>query len=182
MTLTLPLQDLMADLKSEISGDLARLILGLMMPPAHYDAKQLKKAMEVPCTDERTGWGGILVLGIRTGADMSSVWTPQGAGTDEKALIEILATRTNAEIRAINEAYKEGECVRVAGPYFMSYNSCVHARACRSKDNLWESAPSKTRGFQESNQCHQGLAVSTLPCRAISLATLCFLRQSLLLA
>ncbi|XP_055141564.1 annexin A6 isoform X1 [Symphalangus syndactylus] len=69
-------RDLMTDLKSEISGDLARLILGLMMPPAHYDAKQLKKAME-------------------------------GAGTDEKALIEILATRTNAEIRAINEAYKE---------------------------------------------------------------------------
>ncbi|KAK2495309.1 hypothetical protein MC885_020911 [Smutsia gigantea] len=69
-------RDLMADLKSELSGDLARLILGLMMLPAHYDAKQLKKAME-------------------------------GAGTDEKTLIEILATRTNAEIRAINEAYKE---------------------------------------------------------------------------
>uniref|UniRef100_A0A3Q1N703 Annexin n=1 Tax=Bos taurus TaxID=9913 RepID=A0A3Q1N703_BOVIN len=69
-------RDLMADLKSELSGDLARLILGLMMPPAHYDAKQLKKAME-------------------------------GAGTDEKALIEILATRTNAEIQAINKAYKE---------------------------------------------------------------------------
>ncbi|XP_033617653.1 annexin A6 [Fukomys damarensis] len=69
-------RDLMADLKSEVSGDLARLILGLMMPPAHYDAKQLKKAME-------------------------------GAGTDEKALIEILATRTNAEIQAISEAYKE---------------------------------------------------------------------------
>jgi annexin A6 len=47
MTVALSLQDLMADLKSEISGDLARLILGLMMPPAHYDAKQLKKAMEV---------------------------------------------------------------------------------------------------------------------------------------
>ncbi|XP_016046147.1 annexin A6 isoform X2 [Erinaceus europaeus] len=69
-------RDLMADLKSELSGDLARLILGLMMPPAHYDAKQLKKAME-------------------------------GAGTDEKALIEILTTRSNAEIQAINEAYKE---------------------------------------------------------------------------
>ncbi|XP_020819918.1 annexin A6 isoform X2 [Phascolarctos cinereus] len=69
-------RDLMADLKSEISGSLAKLILGLMMPPAHYDAKQLKKAME-------------------------------GAGTDEQALIEILATRNNQEIRAINEAYQE---------------------------------------------------------------------------
>lgn len=51
VTLGLSLQDLMADLKSEISGDLARLILGLMMPPAHYDAKQLKKAMEVQWQD-----------------------------------------------------------------------------------------------------------------------------------
>lgn len=42
----------MSDLKSEISGDLARLILGLMMPPAHYDAKQLKKAMEVQLAPE----------------------------------------------------------------------------------------------------------------------------------
>uniref|UniRef100_A0A2K6CK08 Annexin n=1 Tax=Macaca nemestrina TaxID=9545 RepID=A0A2K6CK08_MACNE len=45
-------RDLMSDLKSEISGDLARLILGLMMPPAHYDAKQLKKAMEVQLAPE----------------------------------------------------------------------------------------------------------------------------------
>ncbi|KAG8128514.1 hypothetical protein E2320_015363 [Naja naja] len=70
-------RDLMADLKSEISGPLAKVILGLMMPPAFYDAKQLKKAME-------------------------------GAGTDESALIEILATRNNKEIQAINAAYKEG--------------------------------------------------------------------------
>ncbi|XP_069510119.1 annexin A6 isoform X2 [Ambystoma mexicanum] len=69
-------RDLMADLKSEVSGTLARLILGLMMTPAQFDAKQLKKAME-------------------------------GAGTDEKALIEILATRNNQEIQAINEAFQE---------------------------------------------------------------------------
>uniref|UniRef100_A0A2H6N7C4 Annexin n=1 Tax=Micrurus carvalhoi TaxID=3147026 RepID=A0A2H6N7C4_9SAUR len=69
-------RDVMADLKSEISGPLAKVILGLMMPPAFYDAKQLKKAME-------------------------------GAGTDESVLIEILATRNNQEIQAINAAYKE---------------------------------------------------------------------------
>lgn len=40
-------QDLMADLKSELGGALAKVILGLMMTPAQYDAKQLKKAMEV---------------------------------------------------------------------------------------------------------------------------------------
>ncbi|XP_029439203.1 annexin A6 isoform X1 [Rhinatrema bivittatum] len=69
-------RDLMADLKSELSGTIEKVILGLMMTPAQFDAKQLKKAME-------------------------------GAGTDEKALIEILATRTNQEIQAINQAYQE---------------------------------------------------------------------------
>lgn len=69
-------RDLMADLKSELSGTVAKLILGLMMTPAQFDAKQLNKAIA-------------------------------GAGTDEKVLIEILATRTNQEIQAINEAYQE---------------------------------------------------------------------------
>ncbi|XP_071614697.1 annexin A6 isoform X2 [Heliangelus exortis] len=69
-------RDLMADLKSELSGSLAKLILGLMLTPAQYDAKQLRKAVE-------------------------------GAGTDESILIEIMATRNNQEIAAINEAYQE---------------------------------------------------------------------------
>lgn len=37
----------MADLKSELSKNLERLILGLMMTPAEFDAKMMKKAMEV---------------------------------------------------------------------------------------------------------------------------------------
>ncbi|XP_041079835.1 annexin A6-like isoform X2 [Polyodon spathula] len=69
-------RNLMADLKSELSGSICRLILGLMMTPAQFDAKMMRKAME-------------------------------GAGTDEKALIEILTTRSNQEILAMNKAYKE---------------------------------------------------------------------------
>ncbi|XP_066446807.1 annexin A6 isoform X2 [Eleutherodactylus coqui] len=69
-------RDLMADLKSELSGTLAKLVLGLMMTPAQFDAKQINKAIV-------------------------------GAGTDEKVLIEIMATRNNQEIQAINEAYQE---------------------------------------------------------------------------
>uniref|UniRef100_A0A3B3U7D0 Annexin n=1 Tax=Poecilia latipinna TaxID=48699 RepID=A0A3B3U7D0_9TELE len=70
-------RDLMKDLKSELSKNLERLIIGLMLTPAEFDAKMMKKAME-------------------------------GAGTDEHALIEILVTRKNEEIQAMNAAYREG--------------------------------------------------------------------------
>ncbi|XP_069754121.1 annexin A6 [Narcine bancroftii] len=69
-------RDLMVDLKSEVGGKLQKVLLGLMMTPVQFDAKQLQKAMK-------------------------------GAGTDERALIEILTTRTNQEIAAIKDAYKE---------------------------------------------------------------------------
>ncbi|MCJ8735630.1 hypothetical protein PDJAM_G00249350 [Pangasius djambal] len=69
-------RDLMADLKSELSKNLCRLIMGLMMTPAEFDAKMMKKAME-------------------------------GAGTDEHALIEILVTRSNQELKAMCAAYQK---------------------------------------------------------------------------
>uniref|UniRef100_A0A8C7T0C7 Annexin n=1 Tax=Oncorhynchus mykiss TaxID=8022 RepID=A0A8C7T0C7_ONCMY len=71
-------RDLMKDLKSELSKNLERLIIGLMLTPAEFDAKMMRKAME-------------------------------GAGTDEHALIEILVTRSNGEIHAMNAAYRAGE-------------------------------------------------------------------------
>uniref|UniRef100_A0A672ICT7 Annexin n=1 Tax=Salarias fasciatus TaxID=181472 RepID=A0A672ICT7_SALFA len=69
-------RDLMKDLKSELSKNLERLIIGLMLTPAEFDAKMMRKAME-------------------------------GAGTDEHALIEILVTRNNEQIQAMNAAYKD---------------------------------------------------------------------------
>ncbi|KAK7915435.1 hypothetical protein WMY93_011196 [Mugilogobius chulae] len=70
-------RDLMKDLKSELSKNLERLIIALMLTPAEFDAKMMRKAME-------------------------------GAGTDEHALIEILVSRSNDQIHAMNEAYLHG--------------------------------------------------------------------------
>uniref|UniRef100_A0A3P9IY69 Annexin n=1 Tax=Oryzias latipes TaxID=8090 RepID=A0A3P9IY69_ORYLA len=45
-------RNLMKDLKSELSKNLERLIIGLMMTPAEFDAKMMKKAIEGAGTDE----------------------------------------------------------------------------------------------------------------------------------
>ncbi|XP_062586906.1 annexin A4-like [Saccostrea cucullata] len=66
---------LVKELKSELGGNFENVILALMVPPAEYDADELKRAMK-------------------------------GIGTDEDRLIEILCSRTNDELRAINRAYE----------------------------------------------------------------------------
>uniref|UniRef100_U3ID99 Annexin n=1 Tax=Anas platyrhynchos platyrhynchos TaxID=8840 RepID=U3ID99_ANAPP len=68
-------RDLIDDLKSELSGNFERVIIGMMTPTTMYDVHELKRALK-------------------------------GAGTDEGCLIEILASRTNEEIRRINETYR----------------------------------------------------------------------------
>uniref|UniRef100_UPI00398E3CE7 annexin A10-like n=1 Tax=Pristiophorus japonicus TaxID=55135 RepID=UPI00398E3CE7 len=67
-------KDLVTDLKEKLSGHFKEVMVGLMYPPAFFDAHELRHAMK-------------------------------GAGTDEHCLIEILASRTNSEIYAINEVY-----------------------------------------------------------------------------
>lgn len=37
----------------------------------------------------------------------------QGAGTDEACLIEILSSRSNAEIKEINRIYKQGKMLKI---------------------------------------------------------------------
>ena len=69
-----------------------------MMSPREYDAYELRRAMKVAATRET-----VFILYKRT-----SVCVFKGAGTDEAVLIEILCTRTNAEIKAIRERFKKG--------------------------------------------------------------------------
>lgn len=46
----------MKDLKSELSKNLERLIIGLMLTPAEFDAKMMRKAMEVQYNHLVTGY------------------------------------------------------------------------------------------------------------------------------
>lgn len=47
---------------------------------------------------------------------LSCALAPQGAGTDEACLIEILASRSNEHIRELNRLYKTGEAGPRASP------------------------------------------------------------------
>uniref|UniRef100_A0A8C5FLF7 Annexin n=1 Tax=Gadus morhua TaxID=8049 RepID=A0A8C5FLF7_GADMO len=69
-------QDLIGDLKYELTGNFERLIVSLMRTPPQHDAKEIHDAV-------------------------------QGAGTNERCLIEVLASRNNQQIHDMVEAYKE---------------------------------------------------------------------------
>lgn len=60
-------RDLIKDLKSELSGKLEDVIIGLMMKPEQFICKQLNKAMVGVGTDEDTL---IEILCSRTGEEM----------------------------------------------------------------------------------------------------------------
>ncbi|KAF5403265.1 Annexin [Paragonimus heterotremus] len=67
-------KDLIADLKSELTGHFEDVVLAMCCTLDELDAKELRRAME-------------------------------GAGTNEETLIEILCSRSNAQIRKIRETY-----------------------------------------------------------------------------
>lgn len=58
-------------------------------------------------------------------SDVSPRFVLQGAGTDEKVLVEILASRTPREVNAIKAAYKKGKRVKPY-IYFVSTGSLNH--------------------------------------------------------
>uniref|UniRef100_A0A8C7K4X7 Annexin n=1 Tax=Oncorhynchus kisutch TaxID=8019 RepID=A0A8C7K4X7_ONCKI len=75
LTTNIVKEDLVKDLKSELSGNFEKLVLAMLKTPSQLDAYELKEAIK-------------------------------GAGTDEACLIEILSSRSNAEIKELNQVYK----------------------------------------------------------------------------
>lgn len=71
-------KDMAKHLKSELTGDLEKLVLASIVDSPHMQAEFLFKAMD-------------------------------GAGTKESTLIQILVPATNAEVKAIAQAYSSGK-------------------------------------------------------------------------
>lgn len=131
-------QDLADDLSSELSGNFQSVVLGLLMLAPVYDAYELKNAVKVwvksSCSDQRFKqvlqpdflFSFVLFLSCATVVEARHSWVHkshlrflfpfflwQGAGTEEACLIDILASRSNDEIKAINAFYKKSEWLHV---------------------------------------------------------------------
>ena len=78
-------QDLLDDLKSELSGNFEQVILGMMMPTVLYDVQELRKAIQV-CAPL------LLLLGLgvqrRTAAGLSQEAMTEPEGVEEEGMGE----------------------------------------------------------------------------------------------
>ena len=78
-------QDLLDDLKSELSGNFEQVILGMMTPSVLYDVQELRKAMQV-CAPL------LLLLGLgvqrRTAAGLSQEAMTEPEGVEEEGMGE----------------------------------------------------------------------------------------------
>ena len=63
-------QDLIDDLKSELGGNFEKTVLALMMPPAEYDAREVKEAIKGLGTDEAVL---IEIICTRNNEEMSAI-------------------------------------------------------------------------------------------------------------
>uniref|UniRef100_A0AAR2J265 Annexin n=1 Tax=Pygocentrus nattereri TaxID=42514 RepID=A0AAR2J265_PYGNA len=86
-------KELVDELKSELTGNFEKVVIGLLMQAPFYDAYELRNAIK-------------------------------GAGTDEACLIEILASRSSSEIKALTAAYSKGKHSHGVHTFFLSNFLC----------------------------------------------------------
>ncbi|XP_062842008.1 annexin A6 isoform X2 [Trichomycterus rosablanca] len=107
-------RDLMADLKSELSKNLCHLVMGLMMTPAEFDARMMKKAMEGAGTDEHAL---IEILVTRSNQEIQDMCTAYKKAY-KKSLEDALKSDTSGRFCRILVSLAQG--AREEGPADMA--------------------------------------------------------------
>ncbi|GAU94582.1 hypothetical protein RvY_06324-2 [Ramazzottius varieornatus] len=129
-------RDLVKDLKSELSGTLEDVILGLMQPPEVYDAHTIHKAVAGVGTDEQTL---IEVLGSRTAEELS--WIKQAYLSEFKTdLSKDIAGDTSGFFRKLLLAKIDSSERMAADP---NRGEIYPKQAYHEAQALWENGPKK---------------------------------------
>ncbi|XP_058264339.1 annexin A6 isoform X1 [Hemibagrus wyckioides] len=153
-------RELMADLKSELSKNLCRLIMGLMMTPAEFDAKMMKKAMEGAGTDEHAL---IEILVTRSNEEIQAMCAAYQKAF-KKRLEDAISSDTSGHFRRILVSLAQG--AREEGPADMAKvmeDSQALADACNADSDeridkfmsilCTRSFPHLRKVFQEFVKC-----------------------------
>lgn len=98
------LQTLLDDVKGDTHGEFEDILVALITPPAAYDCHEVMRAMEV--SPKPALCHNFTFKSLKMKASLFVIL--QGVGTKDSILIEIFASRTNEQIRALNEAYLKG--------------------------------------------------------------------------
>uniref|UniRef100_A0A673K230 Annexin n=1 Tax=Sinocyclocheilus rhinocerous TaxID=307959 RepID=A0A673K230_9TELE len=152
-------RDLMADLKSELSKNLQRLILGLMMTPAEFEAKMMKKAMEGAGTDEHAL---IEILVTRSNQEIQEMCSAY-QNAYKKSLEDAIASDTSGHFKRIlislAQVHLHSSCIQTLthSSYFELADAC-NADSGDLEDKFMSilctrSFPHLRRVFQEFVRC-----------------------------
>uniref|UniRef100_A0A671S814 Annexin n=1 Tax=Sinocyclocheilus anshuiensis TaxID=1608454 RepID=A0A671S814_9TELE len=148
-------RDLLADLKSELSKNLQRLILGLMMTPAEFEAKMMKKAMEGAGTDEHAL---IEILVTRSNQEIQEMCSAY-QNAYKKSLEDAITSDTSGHFKRILISLAQSIIIRLH--FFVQFKEL--ADACNADPGDLEdkfmsilctrSFPHLRRVFQEFVRC-----------------------------
>lgn len=102
------LQTLLEDVKGDTHGQFENILVALITPPAAYDCHEAMRAMKV--SPNPASCHNFTFKSLKMKPSLFVIL--QGAGTKDSILIEIFASRTNEQIRALNEAYLKGTLLK----------------------------------------------------------------------